>query len=188
MNLTEPTFTIFPIGYVKRTDDGIRIEIKEKYIPSLKELEQSSHIHVIWWMHKADTEEYRFSSRYLQHKGYFIIKEDSPIIGVFASRSPIRPNPIGMSIAKILEVDHENGIVTLQNLDAIDNTPVLDLKPYEKFRDRVKDSVIPKYLDFFENAEWAPEDGWELDLECIKLFNEGRINEYSPTSSDNENE
>ena len=39
MNLTEPTFTIFPIGYVKRTDDRIRIEIGEKCIPSLKELE-----------------------------------------------------------------------------------------------------------------------------------------------------
>ncbi|MFX1284511.1 MAG: TrmO family methyltransferase [Promethearchaeota archaeon] len=45
------------------------------------------------------------------------------------------------------------GIVTLQNLDTMDNTPVLDLKPYEKFCDYVKDSMIPKYLDFFENAE-----------------------------------
>lgn len=55
------------------------------------------------------------------------------------------------------------GIVTLQNLDAIDNTPVLDLKLYKNFRDRVKDALLPKYMDFYENVEWFPEDGLELE-------------------------
>ena len=187
MNLTEPPITIFPIGYVKRNDNGIRIEIKEKYIPGLKELEHFSHIHVIWWMHKADTEEYRSSVRYLQiKKGFYT--EDTPTMGVFTGRSPMRPNPIGISIAKILKVDHEKGIVIVQNLDAINNTPVLDLKPYENYRDRVKDATIPKYMDFFETAKWFPEDGFDLELKCIKLLNEDKISEYYPMNSDNENE
>jgi tRNA-Thr(GGU) m(6)t(6)A37 methyltransferase TsaA len=169
MPLFKPIFSIFPIGYIKRTEDGIRIELKEKFIPGLKELEHFSHIHIIWWMHKTDTEEYRSSVRYLQIKG--IYTEDTPTMGIFATRGPIRPNPIAISIAKILEVDHEKGIVTLQNLDAVDNTPVLDLKPYERYRDRVKDAVLPNYMDFYENVEWFPEDGLELELECIKLLN-----------------
>jgi tRNA (Thr-GGU) A37 N-methylase len=83
-------------------------------------------------------------------------------MGIFATRGPLRPNPIAISIAKILGIDHEKGIVRLQNLDAYDNTPVLDLKSYKNFRDRVKDAVLPKYMDFYENIEWFPEDGLDL--------------------------
>lgn len=127
----------------------------------LEEMGKITHIHIICWLHKTDTEEYRSSVRYLQINGKYT--EDTPTMGIFATRGPIRPNPIAISIAKILEVDHEKGIVTLQNLDAIDNTPVLDLKPYENFRDRVKDAVLPKYMVFYENIEWFPEDGLELE-------------------------
>lgn len=93
---------------------------------------------------------------------------------------------LGENLRHLRRVDQEKGIIFLQNLDVIDNSPVLDLKPYLNWSDRVKDATLPKYLDFFETAKWFPEDGLELDLKCIKLLNEDRISEYYPTNNENE--
>lgn len=174
MNSTASSFSIFPIGYIKRNDERVWIEVKEKFIPGIKEIEHFSHIHVIWWLHKSDTKEYRSSFKYLQVKGEYT--EETPVMGIFATRMPIRPNPIAISVAKIIEVDAEKGIIVLQDLDAINNTPILDLKPYHNLLDRVKDATLPKYMDFYENIEWFPEDGLQLEESTKDKTVEGRYN------------
>ncbi|MEN8149314.1 MAG: TrmO family methyltransferase, partial [Planctomycetota bacterium] len=57
--------------------------------------------------------------------------------GLFATRSPKRPNPIGLSVVRVTDVDVENGVITLDGADAFDGTPVLDVKPYLPSVDRV---------------------------------------------------
>ena len=65
-----------------------------------------------------------------------------PILGVFATRTPHRPNPIGLTVVKLVE--RQNNILTVQGLDALDGTPILDLKPYD-YWDRAKNILVPEW-------------------------------------------
>ncbi|UCE14123.1 MAG: tRNA (N6-threonylcarbamoyladenosine(37)-N6)-methyltransferase TrmO [Candidatus Heimdallarchaeota archaeon] len=149
------TFTIFPIGYIKRTDDEVQIEILKKFIPALKQLEHFSHVQILWWANKVDNEEQRNKLDCVPPYG-----KNPPITGVFATRAEYRPNPIALTTAKILNVDHESGLVKIQNIDAIDNTPVLDLKAYFPVCDRVREAFIPDWIVGW--PDWLPEEGLGL--------------------------
>ena len=70
-------------------------------------------------------------------------------MGVFASRSPSRPNPVALSTGRILAVDRERGVPTLDWSDAEDGTPVLDIKPYSSGLDRVMETKEPDW-----HADW----------------------------------
>jgi tRNA-Thr(GGU) m(6)t(6)A37 methyltransferase TsaA len=96
-----------------------KIEIFPRYEPALLRLEENSHIWIQSWFHHANRNKLT-----VDHKEYFEIPE----YGVFALRAPSRPNPIALSLARLLKRD-EN-LLYLDRLDAIDGTPVLDIKPY----------------------------------------------------------
>lgn len=125
----ENSVTVRIIGHVRnevpsgKVDDwgGIASEVvlDGEYEPSLEGIEQFSHIIVIFWMHQVD--EYRPKVR---PQG----RTDIPEQGTFATRTPFRPNPIGISAVKLLS--REGPILRVIGLDCYDNTPVLDIKPY----------------------------------------------------------
>lgn len=96
---------------------GGKIEIFEKYLEGLEDLDGFSHIVVIFHMHLI--------------RGYSLKATppwDNKQHGVFAARSPYRPNPIGISVVRLESV--ENNILNVSGIDMIDGTPVLDIKPY----------------------------------------------------------
>ncbi len=98
---------------------GIRgkIVIKPKFVGGLRDLDGFSHIYLISFLHRV--------------KGYKLTVRpplDKKPHGVFASRSPHRPNPIGLSVVKLISI--EDNILTIENVDLLDGTPVLDIKPY----------------------------------------------------------
>lgn len=93
------------------------IKIKEKYKEGLKDLEDFSHIHLIYLLHKVDG--------YLLEVKPFM---DNNTHGVFATRSPKRPNRIGSSVVKVDKI--EDNILHISNIDVLDGTPLLDIKPY----------------------------------------------------------
>ncbi|MPN59153.1 hypothetical protein SDC9_206873 [bioreactor metagenome] len=70
-------------------------------------------------------------------------RKDLPLVGLFATRSPARPNPIGISVVRLIKVD--KNLLTVRGLDAIDGTPVLDVKPYLPQNDRIENPVIPEW-------------------------------------------
>ncbi|MFX0086068.1 MAG: TrmO family methyltransferase [Candidatus Hodarchaeota archaeon] len=75
---------------------------------------------------------------------------------MFATRTEHWPNPIALTTAKILEVNHENGFVQIQDIDALDNSPIIDLKAYFPVCDRVKNAYIPSWIIGW--PEWLPEE------------------------------
>ena len=155
MKENQTKFQINPIGSVRRKEDGVYLELDKKYAPAIKELNHFSHVQVLWWADKHDNEKSRNIMQITPPYG-----ENPPVTGVFATRAEYRPNPIGITVAKIEEVDINDGIVKVQNLDAFDGTPIIDLKAYFPVCDRVKDASIPEWLVGW--PEWFPDEGFGL--------------------------
>ena len=112
---TEPTRT--PIQPVYAQGIAGRAEIYDAFVPGLQDLEGFSHIHLIYLLHRAGEPEL-LTTPYL----------DTQPRGVFSTRSPHRPNPIGLSLARLVGI--EGNFLLLEDVDILDGTPLLDIKPY----------------------------------------------------------
>lgn len=97
------------------------LEIFAEFRKGIEDLTAGSEIVILTWLHQADRSVIRCVTRN---------QFDKPKIGVFSTRSPDRPNPIGMHIAEVIAV--ENGMVHVSRLETLDGTPVLDIKPVLK--------------------------------------------------------
>jgi tRNA-Thr(GGU) m(6)t(6)A37 methyltransferase TsaA len=126
------------------------LEIIDKYILGLKELNNFSHLMVLWWANKVEKSE---SQEMLQIYPPYALNK---LTGVFATRAEYRPNPIMVTTCKIEDIDEKEGIIHVSSLDAYDGTPIIDLKAYFPSYDRVKDPEIPKWLSFLW-PEWTHE-------------------------------
>ena len=116
------------------------VELKEKYVKGLKDLDKFSHAIILYYFHKSDKET-------IEGKPFLEEVEH----GIFAIRSPNRPNHIGFSVVKIKHIK-ENKLYFTQ-VDMIDGTPVLDIKPYVKYFDS-RENVVSGWLDkHFKNGK-----------------------------------
>ena len=113
------------------------IVLNENYSDGLIGLKDFSHAIIVYFMHLA-AEKKRVKIR-RRPQG----KDDMPFVGIFSQRAKRRPNPVGVTAVKIIKV--ENNVLKVQGLDAIDGTPVLDIKPYYP-RDRVENPIIPEWV------------------------------------------
>jgi len=99
------------------SENDCEIEIFEEFVPGLNGVDTCTHLIVIYWLDKANRNSLK---AFPPHDG----KEH----GVFATRSPNRPNPIGLGIVDLLKIT--DNIISVKGLDAVDGTPLLDIKPY----------------------------------------------------------
>jgi tRNA-Thr(GGU) m(6)t(6)A37 methyltransferase TsaA len=134
---------IKPIGFVKResSDESVndkslvsRIVLKRVLVKALDGIEEFSHVFIIYWMHKISNAQ-RKSIREEGHR-------ETPPHGVLACRGPIRPNPIGLTVVEL--VKRKGNVLWVKGLDALDNTPVLDIKPYGRPSEIVMNFKAPK--------------------------------------------
>ena len=135
-----------PIGKIVNGIDGAKVVLGKAFAAGLKGLEGYGHVLVLWWMDGCDNAAAR--ATLVERKPY---RKGPDEIGVFALRSPERPNPIAVSNAAIAYVDAESGTVGLRWIDAADGSPVLDLKPYTPSIDRVERPSTPGWC-----AHWPP--------------------------------
>jgi tRNA-Thr(GGU) m(6)t(6)A37 methyltransferase TsaA len=152
--MKQETYHLHPLGIIHRLGDGIQIEIGEPYRPALQQLEHFSHVMVFWWAHKHDNERSRGT---LQTEPPYA---QGHVTGVFATRAEYRPNPIAMTTCRLEGVDQATGIVRVTEIDALDGTPVVDLKAYFPVCDRVREARIPEWLSDW--PEWMPDEGLGL--------------------------
>ena len=152
---TQFFYRVYPVGTVRRGANETRLEILEPFRPALLGLEGFSHVIVLWWAHNHDDDQSR--ARLQTYPPY----TQDHLMGVFATRAPYRPNPIALTTCKLLGVDKESGIVQVASIDALDGTPILDLKAYFPVSDRVRVACIPAWLTGW--PEWMPEEGLGLD-------------------------
>ncbi|MBU2515831.1 excinuclease ABC subunit UvrA [bacterium] len=116
----------------------------------LESLGLFSHIQILWWFNRFEKESYRKTTQC--NPPY----EKAPRTGVFATRSPVRPNPIALTTARILKIDRSKKILSISSIDAFDKTPIIDVKPYIPFLNRVKTFSVPNWLDHW--SEWFEEE------------------------------
>ena len=127
------SFTLYPIGTVKTEGETAALQLDAAYIPGLDGLEGFSHLVVLWWFDRCDNPQDRAMVRQLPHTGP---KKER---GTFSTRSPRRPNPIALSVVK--------GEVLIDSIEAMDGTPILDIKPYSPKIDAVPDALTPNWED-----------------------------------------
>ena len=139
---------INPIGFVKRQsreendkDRSLisKIIVNENLTDALDGIDEFSHIYVIFWMNQIK------NTSFLHHPGK--IHATNPV-GIFATRAPIHTNPIGLTLVKLIK--REQNVLWVKGLDAYDDTPVLDIKPYPDWEHGVcivvGDFQVPDWL------------------------------------------
>jgi tRNA-Thr(GGU) m(6)t(6)A37 methyltransferase TsaA len=132
--MTEKKFILSPIGSVHIENGHTTLVLNKKFGPALRGLDGFSHVWVFWWFDRNDTPKKR--SILQVHP---IGNKKNPLTGVFACRSPARPNLIALTLCRVLLV--KDNIVEIDKIDAFANTPILDLKPYIPNYDYAKASV-----------------------------------------------
>ncbi len=120
-----------------------QIELEENYSKYTRGLEGFSHLWVIFWIHRASKKKLAAE---IHPKG----DKTLPLVGVFASRSPNRPNSVGLKLAEIIRV--EGKLITVKGLDALNGTPVIDIKPYSPGYDSVSEFRVPPWSSSFQNG------------------------------------
>ena len=132
-------FTIVPVGFIRRKDDKTRIEIDDRYSDALLGLDGFSHIHVFYWFHKNDSSEKRSVLQVHPRKD-----KRNPLTGVFATHSPMRPNLIAKTLCKILDIDGTT--IEIDEIDALDGSPVIDIKCYIPSTRSFSDLRLPDWV------------------------------------------
>jgi len=146
------TITLHPIGYVKNgitqtpsqrdwhLDMVSDLMIDPKWINGLEGLETYSHIIVLFWFHRVKDENVTLKINPMH-------RLDLPAAGLFATRTYNRPNRIGETVVSLIE--RQGNILKVKGLDALDGTPILDIKPYLRSGDFIPDTRGPSWT--YEN-------------------------------------
>ncbi len=119
-------------------EDTSSIVLNEQYISGLMGLDDFSHVIIIYHLDRAKYEKDKHLQRRPQNR------DDMPLVGIFSQRGKDRPNRIGMTSVEIVSVSDDRLVV--RGLDAVDGTPVLDIKPYYPVYDK-KDASVPDWVD-----------------------------------------
>lgn len=145
-----------PIGFVRtdavgrETKDKTRtsqIIINDELTEALDGVTGFSHLFVLFWLNQVSN--HQRQTLKVHPRG----RRDMPLLGVFATRTMFRPNPVGLTLVELVKV--EGNVLTVRGLDAFDGTPVLDIKPF----------------DSWDNAETAKVPDWWTKLKKEKAQN-----------------
>lgn len=146
MKINTDSFKVKPIGFVKRRGDNedvkdrdliSKIIISVDLIKALEGLEEFSHLFIIFWMHKISDNGKKPLKVHPRGRNDMLLR------GVFGTRTPCRPNPIGLTLVQLLNVN--DNTLTVRGLDAFDGTPILDIKPFDSW-DMAEDYKVPQWF------------------------------------------
>jgi tRNA (adenine37-N6)-methyltransferase len=148
MTASKPELTLQPIGWVIEgpacpPEAGWErreaiVEIEPDWAGALHGIEGFSHIWLLWWLDLRDEPP---EALRVHPEG----RAEMPLVGIFATRSPHRPNPLGMTVVELL--GREGRRLRVRGLDACQGTPVLDIKPYLRRGDQIPEAVMSAWVE-----------------------------------------
>jgi endonuclease-3 related protein len=133
------------------------VVVDPSLVEALDGLDDFSHIIVLYWMHQAAP---GGLSLKVHPKG----RREYPLVGLFATRSPYRPNPVGITAVRLLE--RRKNVLVVEGLDAFDGTPVLDIKPYVPQGDSVADARVPPWISEYYQVNRKLKDIYRRLIDC----------------------
>jgi tRNA-Thr(GGU) m(6)t(6)A37 methyltransferase TsaA len=142
-----------PIGVVRTAavSDEVKDKTRTSQIVLRSELAEAlvgidgfSHLFVLFWLHEVSDEQRKTLK--VHPRG----RRDLPLLGVFATRTMLRPNPIGLTLVELVKA--EGNVLTVRGLDAFDGTPVIDVKPFDSW-DTAKDARVPAWWTKLESEK-----------------------------------
>ena len=134
-----------PIGFVKTAAIGnevrdktrtSQIVLRKELTNALEGVEGFSHLFVLFWLHRTPLEQRKTLK--VHPRG----RKDMPLLGVFATRTMLRPNPVGLTLVELVKV--EGNVLTVRGLDAFNGTPVVDIKPFDSW-DNAENAKVPAW-------------------------------------------
>ncbi|MGF3523179.1 MAG: tRNA (N6-threonylcarbamoyladenosine(37)-N6)-methyltransferase TrmO [Candidatus Bathyarchaeia archaeon] len=137
--------TLEPVGFVKTDARGDEVKdrrrlsqivVRKELIEALEGIAGFSHLFVLFWL--SEISPVQRQTLKVHPRG----RRDLPLVGVFAVRTNLRPNPIGLTLVELVKC--EGAVLTVRGLDAFDGTPVLDIKPFD-FWDVPQDAKVPSW-------------------------------------------
>lgn len=148
------------IGTIACNGEEMRLVLDKTYASALAGLDGFSHIQILWWFSECDNSKNR--SKLTEIKPY---KHSPDVLGTFATRSPMRPNPIALDCVQVTYIDHKNAVIGLAYIEAFDGSPVLDIKPYTPSLDRVENAVVPEWCSHWPKCyEESGDFDWESEM------------------------
>jgi len=155
-------YQVNQIGSIRQIDGEYFLELDNLDADSINNLHGFSHIKILWWLDRFDKSIYRKTTEC--NPPY----ENAPRTGVFATRSPVRPNPIAMTVARVLNIDLNHKRIKISHLDAFDKTPIINIVPYIPAYDRVKEWYVPDWLKHW--PEWVDDRETDTAYRDIELI------------------
>lgn len=143
--ISQEKIVLNPIGIVKTEamsdeakgkDRSSQIIVKREFAEALDGIAGFSHLFVLFWLNEISSEERKTLK--VHPRG----RKDMPLLGVFATRTKLRPNPIGLTLVELIKAD--GNVLTVRGLDAFNDTPVLDIKPFDSW-DMAKEAKVPQW-------------------------------------------
>ncbi len=130
-------------GQLMRARELLKVKILHacifpEFCRGLQHLGDFSYVIIVYWFHERDNERERSVLKVVPRR-----QLGAPEVGVFASRSPSRPNPVGLCVTELME--KEGCVLTLKGLDALQNSPIIDIKPYIPRLDSIPEARVPEW-------------------------------------------
>jgi len=128
------------IGVVEKAgEQEAKVRIFPEFCVGLKGIENFSHLIILYWIHLRDNEDERRTLLVFPRRHAVNVET-----GVFACRSPSRPNPIGLCVVELLKI--EECLLTVKDLDALKSSPIIDIKPYIPRADSIQNARVPEWI------------------------------------------
>lgn len=158
-----------PHGTVGWNEDTSTIALYPEHAGKISGLDGYSHIIVLFWIHKSsewtmpehdhhDSHDSHDSHDHSDHHQHHNHSHKPPHVKVFATRMPVRPNPIGLSVVELMDFSPDSGRVVVRGLDALNGTPILDIKPYIPNFDSYPEASLPEWVGVHLKEHRHPED------------------------------
>lgn len=148
-----------PIGSVQSKNGMSFIQLKNEFKNGLSNIDGFSHLQILWWGNLFDSPEHR--NQLITNKPY---KTSPEKLGIFATRSQFRVNPILVTTILVEKIDFDNSIIYTPYIDAENNSPILDIKPYHLY-ERVEDCKVPDWCDHWPSSyEKSANFNWENEF------------------------
>lgn len=153
------TIQVNSIGSIHSENGTFYIKVNDEYKNGLINIDGFSHLQIVWWGNLFDAPEQR--NQLTTEKPY---KTSPKNLGVFATRSQFRPNPILITTVFVEKLDFENGRIYTPYIDAENNTPLLDIKPYHLY-ERVENCNVPQWCNHWPSSyENSANFDWENEF------------------------